>query len=609
MTQEEALNILKLGHTTFLTGSAGTGKTYVLNMFIDYLKHHNIPHAVTASTGIAATHIGGTTIHSWSGIGIKDKIGAWDLDNMADNEKLVKRYMNTRVIIIDEVSMLHASRLDMLDKIARHIRSLQDKNNMNLPFGGLQVIFCGDFFQLPPVVRDRSVNIINEYAFNSAAWISSKPVICYLTQNYRQEDNTLTSVLSAIRNSDEDIYDSLESLQSTTENILNDAIKLFTHNENVDIVNLEKYKTLHDGLEERHKNKIEECEYIMTSVGKKQLVDNLKANILTSEALKLKTGTKVMFIKNDKANKYQNGTLATVIGFDKDNMPIVETLGSDTKPKEKIVVVPDVWQIKSDDDKILAEVTQIPLRYAWAITIHKSQGMTLDAAEVDLSKGFGFGMGYVALSRVRSLSGLRVMGLNNQALQVAPFVVEENKKLIQRSTNAVDALNKYSKLDLEEKQKLVRIKMGGLEKSMSEEELKVKEASIKNLEPKVPTSHITLKLILEDKELKEIAKERELTMQTIITHLCDLVEDKNLCLTPALSTREGVKPENIREKVLEIAGDYVDSFIKKNKITKKIINEIKKDMKEADKLKPVHEKWKNDYKDVTYDILKLIKVL
>lgn len=590
MSQDEALNILKLGHTTFLTGSAGTGKTYVLNMFIDYLKHHNIPHAVTASTGIAATHISGTTIHAWSGIGIKDKIGEWELDNMSDNEKLVKRYLNTQVLIIDEVSMLHASRLDMLDKIAKHI-----KQN-TLPFGGLQVIFCGDFFQLPPVVRDRSVNIINEYAFNSKAWINSKPVICYLTQNYRQEDNTLTSILNAIRNADEDIYDSLESLQSTTENILDDAIKLFTHNENVDIMNLEKYKTLHDGLEERHKKSIEECEYVMTSVGKKQLVDGLKANILTSEVLKLKTGTKVMFIKNDKGNKYQNGTLGTVIGFDKDSMPIVETLGNDNKEKEKINVVADVWQIKSDDDKILAEVTQIPLRYAWAITIHKSQGMTLDAAEVDLTKGFGFGMGYVALSRVRSLATLKVIGLNNQALQVAPFVVEENKRLMQKSTNAVDALHKYKLEDLQEKQKLVRIKMGGLEISMSDEELKVKEDSFKNLEPKIPTAHITLKLILEDKELKEISVERDLKMQTIITHLCDLVEDKNL------------KVEE-KGKVLEVAGEYIDGFIKKNKITKKIIDEIKKDMKEADKLKPVHEKWKNDYKDVTYDILKLIKVL
>jgi ATP-dependent exoDNAse (exonuclease V) alpha subunit len=491
MSQEEAINILKLGHTTFLTGSAGTGKTYVLNMFVDYLKHHNIPHAVTASTGIAATHIAGTTIHSWSGFGVKDSISDWDLENMSQNEKLVKRYLNTKVLIIDEVSMLHASRLDMLDKIAKHMKSLQDKKNADLPFGGLQIIFCGDFFQLPPVVRDRSINIINEYAFNSKAWINAKPVICYLTQNYRQEDNTLTSILNAIRNADEDIYDSLESLQSTTENILDDAIKLFTHNENVDVMNLEKYKTLHDGLEERHKSKIEEYEYVMTSVGKKQLVDNLKTNILTSEVLKLKTGTKVMFIKNDKGNKYQNGTLGTVTGFDTDNMPIVETLGSDTKSPEKIIVVPDVWQIKSDDDKILAEVTQIPLRYAWAITIHKSQGMTLDAAEVDLTKGFGFGMGYVALSRVRSLSTLKVIGLNNQALQVAPFVVEENKRLMQKSTNAVDALHKYSKEELQEKQKLVRIKMGGLETSMSDEELKIKEESIKNLEPKIPTAHIT----------------------------------------------------------------------------------------------------------------------
>jgi hypothetical protein len=401
----------------------------------------------------------------------------------------------------------------------------------------------------------------------------------------------LTNILNAIRNADEDIYDSLEALHETSENILDDPIKLFTHNENVDVINAANYKSLHDKLEERHKNEKIEYEYVMQSVGKKQLVDGLKANILTSEVLKLKTDTRVMFIKNDKAGKYQNGTLGIVTGFDRDNMPIVEVASGD-----KIVVVPDVWQIKSDDDKILAEVTQIPLRYAWAITIHKSQGMTLDAAEVDLTKGFGFGMGYVALSRVRSLSTLKVIGLNNQALQVAPFVVEENKRLVQKSTNAIDALNKYKAEELEEKHKLVRVKMGGLEKSMSDDELKTKEESIKKLEEKIPTNQVTLKLILEDKELQEIAEERDLKMQTIITHLCDLVEDKNLKLEE-------------KEKVLEVAGDYIDGFIKKNKITKKIIDEIKKDMQGADKLKPVHEKWREDYKDVTYDILKLIKVL
>ena len=142
MTQKEALDILKLGHTTFLTGGAGTGKTYVINQLIKYLGAHSVMHAVTASTGIAATHIGGTTIHSFSGIGIKDRITDWDLENMSQNEKLNKRILSTKVLIIDEISMLHASRLDMMDKIMKFIRKSSE------PFGGVQVIFCGDFFQL-----------------------------------------------------------------------------------------------------------------------------------------------------------------------------------------------------------------------------------------------------------------------------------------------------------------------------------------------------------------------------------------------------------------------------------------------------------------------------
>ena len=404
MTQKEALDILKLGHTTFLTGGAGTGKTYVINQLIKYLGAHSVMHAVTASTGIAATHIGGTTIHSFSGIGIKDRITDWDLENMSQNEKLNKRILSTKVLIIDEISMLHASRLDMMDKIMKFIRKSSE------PFGGVQVIFCGDFFQLPPVVKSnkgemaaqekeaqnlfaekdwddmneaekKSVyakndqNAKNEYAFNSRAWQNAKPVICYLTENYRQEDNTLTNILNMIRSADENIYDSLESLNDTKENELVSPVRLYSHNRDVDNVNNQNYKALKSA---------EEHEYVMVGKGKKNLIDSLKQNILAPEILKLKLGTKVMFIKNEKTGKYQNGTLGIVEGFDIERYPIVLLHSG-----EKIVARPDLWQIKDDNDAVLAEVSQIPLRYAWAITVHKSQGMTLDEAEIDLSAGFG----------------------------------------------------------------------------------------------------------------------------------------------------------------------------------------------------------------------------
>ncbi|HRY62829.1 MAG TPA: AAA family ATPase, partial [Candidatus Paceibacterota bacterium] len=147
MTQKEALDILKMGHNAFITGAAGSGKTHLLNEYIKYLKDHDVEIGITAATGIAASHIGGQTIHAWSGLGIKDSLSLYDIENLEEKPYLWKRFDKVKVLIIDEISMLHHFRLDLVEQILRSF-----KRN-NLPFGGLQVIFCGDFFQLPPVSR------------------------------------------------------------------------------------------------------------------------------------------------------------------------------------------------------------------------------------------------------------------------------------------------------------------------------------------------------------------------------------------------------------------------------------------------------------------------
>src|SRR3989339_1119060 len=147
MTQEQALSIMKTGAHVFLTGEPGSGKTHTTNILVSYLRTKNIPVAVTASTGIAATHIGGMTIHSWSGIGVKTKLDKYDLDKIASSEYISKRVNRTKVLIIDEISMLSANMLDMVDMVCREIKQ------SNEPFGGIQIILVGDFFQLPPIVK------------------------------------------------------------------------------------------------------------------------------------------------------------------------------------------------------------------------------------------------------------------------------------------------------------------------------------------------------------------------------------------------------------------------------------------------------------------------
>jgi len=172
MTQKEALDILKMGHHVYLTGEAGAGKTYVLNQYIAWLREHDIEPAITASTGIAATHLGGGTIHSWSGIGVRENISEDDLDKMEQKRPLWRRVNEARVLIIDEISMLSEEFFDMCDQVLRYLR------RDDTPFGGMQVVCSGDFFQLPPVTRE---NREYRYAFESEAW--NKLTISLLATN------------------------------------------------------------------------------------------------------------------------------------------------------------------------------------------------------------------------------------------------------------------------------------------------------------------------------------------------------------------------------------------------------------------------------------------
>ena len=425
MTQREALDILKLGHNVFLTGAAGSGKTYVLNEFIAHLRKHKIGVGVTASTGIAATHLGGVTIHSWSGIGIKDSLTRADLDELLTKTRLKTRFDKTKVLIIDEISMLHGERLDMIDQVCRTF-----KDELK-PFGGLQVVLCGDLFQLPPVTKKRE---LPDFVHKSRAWRSMKLQICYLNEQHRQDDNQLLSVLSAIRSNEVDeshFLDLQEKFREPPEGTI--ITRLYTHNSSVDEINHEEL----DQIDSPEKT------YLMTTQGSKKIVSSMITSCLAPEVLVLKLGAEVMFVANNPREGYVNGTRGQVIGFDKEtNAPFVATAD------KTYVVEPFSWQIL-DGERIVAQINQLPLRLAWAITIHKSQGMSLDAAEIDLSRSFEPGMGYVALSRVRNLDGLYIRGMNNQAMVVHPEILVLDKSLIDKSVDATASLRsmKTSQID------------------------------------------------------------------------------------------------------------------------------------------------------------------
>ena len=502
MNQARALEILKTGANVFLTGEPGAGKTYVINQYIAWLEAAGLHVAVTASTGIAATHIGGMTIHSWSGVGARDTINQYDLDQIMTREKVVKRIKKAQVLIIDEISMIDGVMLDMVDVIARTARQKGDA------FGGLQVIFVGDFFQLPPVTK---MGNMMRYGFESRAWENARPLVCYLSDQFRQEDEQLLALLTSIRRNEieEEHYTLLnEQTDIAYENI--EPTRLYTHNADVDLVNNTKLAAL-PGKPKTFK---------MAGRGSKPLLEGLVKNCLSPDTLILKEDAMVMCTKNNFEAGYVNGTLAKIVDFERETgLPIIET----TEGK-RIVMNTTTWDM-IEDGKVLAQIEQIPLRLAWAITVHKSQGMSLDAVEVDLSKAFVFGQGYVALSRVRTLAGLKVLGLSANALSVDPKIVRRDAGFRSESESAEETFVALDPIDLATMHEQFVTALGG--KIPKAGEIKVKKTSFERIQ-KESTYALTRQFILEGKKIATIAREREMTISTIINHVEKLAAEKQI---------------------------------------------------------------------------------
>ncbi|MEI6650177.1 MAG: PIF1 family DEAD/DEAH box helicase [Candidatus Moraniibacteriota bacterium] len=415
MTQDQALSILRTGANVFLTGEAGAGKTHVVNRYAEYLRSRGISYAMTASTGIAATHLKGMTIHSWSGIGVERDIDDDGFKHLLKNRVAVKRIRSAKVLVIDEVSMLDAKTLSLVERMCRAA-----KGGSTLPFGGLQVVLVGDFFQLPPVSRGEDAH----FAFESSAWAALDPVVCYLSEQHRQEDAAFLEILSAIRR-DEVTEMHRELVQAR---ILGpddvpdeDLPRLFTHNADVDMINTAALARLPGKAHV----------FRMATRGSEKPLTSLIRGCLSPEQLELKEGATVMFTKNNPDEGYVNGTIGTITGFSPSTkFPVVRTRDGDS-----ITVEPADWAVE-EGEEIVARIRQIPLKLAWAMTIHKSQGVSLDAAVMDLSRVFEFGQGYVALSRVRTLSGISLTGISDRAFMTHPDVRERDRLFREESAAA-----------------------------------------------------------------------------------------------------------------------------------------------------------------------------
>lgn len=461
MTQEQALSILKTGANVFLTGAPGAGKTHTVNEYVAYVRARGVEPAITASTGIAATHIGGMTIHSWSGIGIRTALSKEELGSIATSDYIAKRVRRAKILIIDEVSMLAPGVLAMVDAVCREIKQSMD------PFGGIQVVMVGDFFQLPPIVKtevrgmaqgaliEESAARLGEasarqarFAFDSSAWKRAQPIVCYLTEQHRQDDISFLDLLSAIRRNafGGDHLGHLVKRKIEHHTAPQSAPKLFSHNIDVDRVNNEMLATLPG----------KPRAFAMSSQGPHALTGALQRGCLSPETLHLKIGASVMFTKNNPKEGFANGTLGTVEAFDAvSGNPIVVARNG-----VRITVEPMEWTVE-ENGKVRARIGQLPLRLAWAITVHKSQGMSLDAAVMDLSAVFEFGQGYVALSRVRRLSGLYLLGWNERAFLVHPEVLAKDGSFCAASSDAEAEFSAIAPTKLQKMQDDFIIASGG----------------------------------------------------------------------------------------------------------------------------------------------------
>ncbi len=575
MRQSSALDILKTGQNVFLTGSAGSGKTYTLNQYINYLRARRVPVAVTASTGIAATHMSGTTIHSWSGIGIKDELSDRDLTNLSRKQFLADRLKDTAVLIIDEISMLHAKQLNAVNQVLKHVR----KNDA--AFGGMQIIVAGDFFQLPPIGSKGESNR-DKFAFMSEAWLDAKFHICYISEQHRQISEAanggldLDDILNQIRRQ-EVSFEAIAALENTFDQDVDiKRTRLYTHNLNVNKINDKELAALEGEM----------MRFESTATGDSKLVDTLKKTVRTQDELILKIGAKVMFIKNNTELGVSNGTMGELIGFaavkvddkekaqsdafkdseeksvdsdDHDKANDSSNTKTDRKDKSKaktnkpsaqkmpvvrlnsgreVIAEPEEWIIEDETGEVLASYNQVPLCLAWAITIHKSQGMTLDAAEIDLTRTFELGQGYVALSRLKSLAGLQLLGMNEMSLQLDPLARGADKRFLVLSDEA-DA--NYAMLDdksmTQAHEKFVLKSGGTLSQSVLDaynnlqkrrrEQAQAQQDKKQKLGNQVAdksdsTLEATRLLLEESLSIAEIAQIRGLAQSTIMRHISEL---------------------------------------------------------------------------------------
>lgn len=422
--QKKAFDLMVNRENVFITGPSGTGKSMIISLYKKlYGEQRHI--AITSTTGISALLVGGTTVHSYLGIGLGTGTVKELTEKILKTPKLKKRWIDLDSLIIDEISMMSHELLDKLEEIGRNVRQpirlLGNQEIAQSPFGGIHIIASGDLLQLPVVGSDK-------FVFEGQSWKKCITHVVHLTEIMRQKDPEFQEALNEIR---------FGSISSKTKKLLNDCVgkslenkmgikptKIYTTNASVDETNekeldeLAKQNEGTDFYKYEMKIKINEFKKDISD-----LIEKYKKNSIAPSEMELCKNAQVMLLTNlDLEAGLANGSRGVVIDFI-DDLPMVRFMNG-----EERIIDFYKWVIE-EDNKEIANIIQLPLKLAWAITCHKSQGCTLDYAEIDLKNIFTYGQAYVALSRVKSKEGLSIISINFNDIKAHPKALEFYKNI------------------------------------------------------------------------------------------------------------------------------------------------------------------------------------
>jgi ATP-dependent DNA helicase PIF1 len=400
------------GENIFLTGGAGTGKSYLIRQFL--ARHDARLFPVLASTGAAAVLVGGRTFHSFFGLGILDGGPAATVERAARNRQVVRRLRQIQGFVVDEVSMLAGPVLRVAEVIARRVRDSE------LPWGGLRVIAVGDFAQLPPVERDS--NRGGGWAFNDAVWDWSKFQTHWLRTQIRCRDEEYMRVLAKVRDGrvDDEVAEYLNARTGPIETEF-EGTRLFPRRDQTEKFNEMRLADLAG----------ESTEFPTIASGDARGIETLMKQAPIREVLRLKVGALVMLRQNDPIGRFVNGSTGHVRKIQ------VHKLSIELLNGRRVELERATFSLLDADGDPVATLTNFPVTLAWASTIHKAQGSTLDRMAVDLSRLWEPGQAYVALSRLVSGADLRVARWDASSIKTDPQVVEFYSRFAELAPDAV----------------------------------------------------------------------------------------------------------------------------------------------------------------------------